>query len=310
MSKNKVSAPGKIILSGEHAVVYGYPGLYAATSLRMDIKLTKNPNGSNLSSYANYAFNKALRMFKVGGKSNYSHEIKSRIPVGSGMGSSASLAVCMSALAQKLAKKEFNLEEINRVAYEIEKKQHGKPSGGDNTIVTFGGFVWYRKEAENLKVFSKINPKKTLPNLFIINSGTPKESTGEMVSLVREKYEKNPKKVKNIFNQIEFCSKGFLKFILDEEKDEEKNDLGDLITLNERLLEELEVVSPETKNLISLLEKNKASVKISGAGGKSQGSGILLVYHKNPEKLKNFVKSEKLDMIPVSLGKKGVKIDK
>ncbi|MBU2035957.1 hypothetical protein KKC36_00715, partial [Patescibacteria group bacterium] len=165
-------------------------------------------------------------------------------------------------------------------------------------------------EAENLKVFSKINPKKTLPNLFIINSGTPKESTGEMVSLVREKYEKNPKKVKNIFNQIEFCSKGFLKFILDEEKDEEKNDLGDLITLNERLLEELEVVSPETKNLISLLEKNKASVKISGAGGKSQGSGILLVYHKNPEKLKNFVKSEKLDMIPVSLGKKGVKIDK
>ena len=222
------------------------------------------------------------------------------------MGSSASLAVCMSALAQKLAKKEFNLEEINRVAYEIEKKQHGKPSGGDNTIVTFGGFVWYRKEAENLKVFSKINPVKALPNLFIINSGTPKESTGEMVSLVRKKYEKNPKKVKNIFNQIESCSKGFLKFILDEEK----NDLGDLITLNEHLLEELEVVSPETKNLISLLEKNKASVKISGAGGKSQGSGILLVYHKDSEKLKNFVKSEKLDMIPVSLGKKGVKIEK
>ena len=38
---NKVSVPGKIILSGEHAVVYGYPGLYAATSLRMNIKLTK-----------------------------------------------------------------------------------------------------------------------------------------------------------------------------------------------------------------------------------------------------------------------------
>ena len=62
MSKNKVSAPGKIILSGEHAVVYGHPGLYAATSLRMNIKLTKNPNGPN--SYANYAFNKALRMLK------------------------------------------------------------------------------------------------------------------------------------------------------------------------------------------------------------------------------------------------------
>jgi len=306
MSKNKVSAPGKIILSGEHAVVYGHPGLYAATSLRMNIELTKNPKGSNLSSYANYAFSKALRMFKLKDKSNYSYEIRSRIPIGSGMGSSASLAVCMSALAQNLARKEFNLQEINRVAYEIEKKQHGKPSGGDNTIVTFGGFVWYRKEAENLKVFSKITPIKNLPNLFIINSGTPRESTGEMVSLVREKYEKNPKKVKNIFNQIESCSKGFLKFILDEEK----NDLGDLITFNERRLEELGVVSLETRNLISLLEKNKASVKISGAGGKTQGSGILLVYHKDPKSLKNFVKSKKLDMIPISLGKKGVKIEK
>lgn len=306
MLKNKVSAPGKIILSGEHAVVYGYPGLYASTSLRMNIELTKNSNRSNSSSYADYAFNKALCMFKAEGKSNYSYEIKSKIPVGSGMGSSASLAVCMSALAQRLAKKEFNLEEINRVAYEIEKKQHGKPSGGDNTIVTFGGFVWYRKEAESLKVFSKITPKKDLPNLFIINSGTPKESTGEMVSLVREKYEKNPEEVKNIFDQIEFCSKGFLKFILNEEK----TNIEDLITYNQRLLEQLGVVSLETKNLITLLEKNKASVKISGAGGRTEGSGILLIYHKDPEKLKNFVKSNKLDMIPVLLGKKGVKIEK
>ncbi|MFH1543122.1 MAG: hypothetical protein ABIE03_01140 [Patescibacteria group bacterium] len=58
--------------------------------------------------------------------------------------SSAALVVCMSALAQKLAKKEFNLEEINKIAYEIEKKQHGKPSGGDNTIVSYGGFVCHQ----------------------------------------------------------------------------------------------------------------------------------------------------------------------
>lgn len=305
MFKNEVSAPGKIILSGEHAVVYGYPGLYAATSLRMNVALTNKPGGTD-SSYAKYAFKKALEMFKIKGSTNYSYKINSEIPIGSGMGSSASLAVSMSALAQRIAKKEFNLEEINKVAYEIEKKQHGKPSGGDNTIVTFGGFVWYRKETEKLKVFSKITPIKALPKLFIINSGVPKESTGEMVNLVREKYNKNPDSVTDIFNQIESCSKKFLKNILGEEK----NDLGELITFNQRLLEQLGVVSLETKNLISLLEKNEASVKISGAGGKVRGSGILLVYHKDPKKLENFVKSQKLEMISISLGKEGVKIEK
>lgn len=302
----KVSAPGKIILSGEHAVVYGYPGLYASTSLRMNVELSKGLRKPNLSSYADYAFNKALLSFGVKNSLNYSFKINSKIPIGSGMGSSASLAVSMSALAQKIAKKEFNLDEINKVAYEIEKKQHGKPSGGDNTIVTYGGFVWYRKEAENLKVFSKITPKKNLLDLYIINSGTPKETTGEMVSLVREKYEQNSKRIINIFNKIELCSKGLLKLI----SDEENTDLGDLITLNERSLEELGVVSSQTRNLIGLLERKKASVKISGAGGKTHGSGILLVYHKNPDSLISFVKSQKLDMIPVTLGKKGVKIEK
>lgn len=302
----KVSAPGKIILSGEHAVVYGYPGLYASTSLRMNVKLINKNNKSDFSSFADYAFNKAFQSFKIKNDLNYFYKIESRIPIGSGMGSSASLAVCMSALAQKIAKREFNLDEINKVAYEIEKKQHGKPSGGDNTIVTFGGFVWYRKEAENLKVFSKITPKKRISNLFIINSGIPKETTGEMVNFVREKYEKNPEKIKKIFNQIESCSKGFLKLVLGEEN----LALKDLISANERYLEELGVVSKETKELIGLLEKKKASVKISGAGGSSHGSGILLIYHKNPESLKNFVKSRKLDMISVSLGKKGVKIEK
>ena len=302
----KVSVPGKLILSGEHAVVYGYPGLYAATNSRMSIGLIKTSNSKIPSLYADYAFKKALRMFKVKNFSNYSYEIKSKIPVGSGMGSSAALAVGMSALAQKFAKREFNLEEINKIAYEIEKKQHGKPSGGDNTTVCYGGFVWYRKESENLKVFSKISPVKNFPNLFIVNSGKPVETTGEMVDLVRKQYEKNQKRVVKIFNQVEFCSKGFLRFILNEEN----GGLEDLITFNQRLLEDLGVVSSETKNLVSLLEKNKASVKISGAGGRKKGSGILLIYHKDPEKLKNIIKSQKLNMIPVSLGRKGVKIEK
>lgn len=297
----KISSPGKIILSGEHAVVYGYPALLASSNLRMKIEVFKDKRQKS-SSYADYAFRKALSYFKVSDPKTFSYQIDSKIPVGSGMGSSAALAVGMSALGSILSKRDWNLEEVNKLAYEIEKKQHGRPSGGDNTVVTYGGFVWYRKEAENLKFFSQIKPKKVLPKLFVVNSGSPKETTGEMVAQVRERYQKNPEKIKKIFSQIECCTKGFLKLILNEEKIE----IGDLITMNERLLEGIGIVSSQTLDLIRKLEKIKTNVKVSGAGGKLKGSGILICYHKDPKKFQNFAKSQNLDIISVSLGKNGV----
>ncbi|MFC1625120.1 mevalonate kinase [Patescibacteria group bacterium] len=303
-SKIKVSAPGKIILSGEHSVVYGYPALLGSTNLRLSLSIFKGERQKS-SKLADYAFDKLLRLNNINNPESYSFRISSKIPVGSGMGSSAALAVSMAASINILSKKEWNLENINNLAYEIEKKQHGTPSGGDNTVVSFGGFVWYRKEAENLKVFSNIKPKRNFPQFFIINSGQPKESTKEMVQMVRKKYEKNPQKVEKIFKNMESCSRGFLKFILKEQN----IDIGQLLVENQRLLEELGIVSNDTMDLVSQLEKNGANVKVSGAGGKVGGSGILLVYHKDSSKLETFAKSKNLDIISVKLGQMGVKKD-
>lgn len=303
--KIKVSAPGKIIVSGEHSVVYGYPALLASSNLRLGLEVFKGKKVKS-SKYAYYAFKKALNFFNLKNINDISFKIDSKVPIGSGMGSSAALAVSMSAASLLISGKDWDLRKINDLAYEIEKKQHGNPSGGDNTVVCYGGFVWYRKETEDLKVFSRVKPKKTFPEFFIINSGKPKESTREMVYWVKEKYKKHPKKVKGIFNQMEFCTKSFLKYILNEKTDSLKN----VINYNQRLLEELGVVSEQTKDLVTRLEKNGASVKVSGAGGRTKGSGILIVYQKDIQKLKNFAKTKKLDMISVSLGGKGVKEEK
>lgn len=92
-------------------------------------------------------------------------KVVSQIPVGCGMGSSAALAVSFTGAILKLINHPWSRKRINEIAYELEKKQHGTPSGGNNTISTYGGFLWFRKETEEFKVFSRL-PIKALPKFF------------------------------------------------------------------------------------------------------------------------------------------------
>lgn len=251
-------------------MVYGYPAIATAVGLR----LTASQSG----------------------------EIDSDIPIGAGMGSSASFAVAFSALRIG----SLDLEKINTFAYELEKGLHGNPSGVDNTVVTYGGFLWYRKESENFKTFKQIEPKTKLPKLLLLNSGKPAESTKEMVAYVGDLYKKNQKKIGSIFREIEPVTKGFLKFLLGETNE----GLAFLIRDNERLLEELGVVSVSTKRIVRIIEKAGGSAKISGAGGKKEGSGMVIVYHKDIEKIIMLGKRNGFDLSPVKLGEEGVRIEK
>jgi len=193
------------------------------------------------------------------------------------------------------------LKKINEIAYEIEKKQHGTPSGGDNTVSAYGGFLLYRKETEVFKVFSPLKTK-VFPSIFLINSGKPEENTGEMVKAVKNFVLKSPGQAEMIFKEMEKITRSFLRYLSGEEQN-----FGDLITRNERLLEELGVVSLKTKTLIQKIEAIGGSAKISGAGGMKENSGIILAYHQDPKVLVKLANEEKLDMFRVKLGEKGVK---
>lgn len=280
-SKVRISAPGKIILTGEHAVVYGYPAILAAVDKRLAVEGQKIGRQTEI---------------KV---------LSSDIPIGAGMGSSAALSVASAATKIAIEKNRWNLDTINSAAYELEKKYHGNPSGGDNTVVTYGGFLWYRKEAESLKLFKQIVPKIKIPNFFLVNSGIPKETTGDMVSKVANFYAKNPKKTIRLLTQIEKIAKDFLRLLI-----EGNGDWAEMIRENERCLELLGVVSERGKKLIKRLEKIGAAAKISGAGGTTAGSGIVLVYHQDEEKLRNFCGTNNLEIFSVKLGEEGVRIEK
>lgn len=280
-SEVRVSAPGKIILTGEHAVVYGYPAILAAIDRRLVIEGRKTGRQTEITE------------IKV---------LRSDIPIGVGMGSSAALSVATTAVATVLEEKKWDLESINSMAYDLEKKHHGNPSGGDNTIVTYGGFLWYRKETESFKIFRQIIPRSEIPNFFLVNSGIPVETTGEMVSKVADMRSRNPKKINRILETIEEISRKFLRALV-----EGNGDWNELIKKNERCLELLGVVSDWGRNLIRRIEKMGGAAKISGAGGIATGSGILLVHHRDEERLKDFCKSKNLETFSVKLGEEGVR---
>lgn len=307
LRKVKVSAPGKVILSGEHAVVYGRPAIYSAIDRRIYLELVgrQQPGKFKLEKISALPLNSITRVLprKITGIDNI--VVSSNIPTGSGMGSSAAFSVALAAVMVRYLKEDWDLERINKIAYAMEKKHHGNPSGGDNTICTYGGYLWYRKELEEYKTFKTINIDKKTPPFFIIDSGRPLESTKEMVQMVGRRYEAHRRRTEVIFNRIEEISKQFLKYLLAG-----SGDYRQLLKDNQRLLSELGVVSDSTQELVRKIESAGGVAKVSGAGGKKDASGILLGYHRNPGVIFKLADKMNLKIYKVRLGEEGVRVEK
>ncbi len=310
-----VSAPAKIHLMGEHAVVYGYPALLAAINLRMKVTIEEKTDGSagidiissDDSSYARHALEVFLGTFQLANPIPARITITSDIPSGFHLGSSAAVAVCMSGALLFFYKKIWNPTRINELAYEIEKKQHGNPSGGDNTAVTMGGLIWYRKELEFLKSIWQLpfKPHSSLSHFVIANTGRPKESTGEMVSKVTVKMQNDKKSIEQQFRINELQTRLIAQAI----KEGDEKLLLDALKTGEKTLEAIGVVSDVILPCIRDIEQSGGAAKILGGGGIAGGVGFLLCYHPNPEVLARIVSSYDWSIDAISLGEEGVRLE-
>lgn len=359
MKKLIVSAPGKIHLMGEHAVVFGKPGVLAAISKRCTVTLTpnkketieiasrnfgkstsiteeeviaktkaakaqwnayqKNPNIALLKSivkdeldFVIIAIGEAILSYKRKLPSGFAVDVSVDFPIGSGLGSSAAVAVSIvGALCQFLGE-QFDKKKINDIAFGVEQRKHGFPAGADNTTCTFGGILWFKRtlsadseQGSAMKQLGIVIPKAIAENFLILNTGRPKESTGEMVHNVRLLFDAKPELKKEFLDgQGKLTEK--LTSSLQNTREEE---LIGILQEGEKNLERIGVVSAYVKKIIRKIEESGGAGKICGGGGVTRATGILLVYHKNRETVLSIAKQFGLGFDTVHLGAEGVRID-
>lgn len=270
-----------------------------------DISLLKSITSDHLD-FPIIVIGEALKYLKKSLSTGFKLSIRSDISIGSGMGSSAALSVSIAGAIYLLLNKNLDKEIINEIAYLAEQKKHGLPSGGDNSASCFGGMVWYRKETPDLKIIKPIPftfPQKLAKNFAAIHTGTPAESTGEMVSIVRTLYQQKLEFVDGILSSQEKLVRELLSAI----KSANESEIMRIIKIGEKNLESLGVVSNLAKSLIREIEKLGGSAKICGAGGIKKGSGIVLSYCSNKKKVEKLAESSKVVHINLSLGAEGLR---
>lgn len=281
------SAPGKVILFGEHAVVYGRPAIAApvtqvkatavvrpalagsgltliASDLKQQITLATAPGDEPLAAAARLTL-AHLRAHEP----DATLIIRSTIPIASGLGSGAAVSTALvRALAGFLGHK-LPPAEVSRLVFEVEKIHHGTPSGIDNTVVAYGKPIYFVREQpiERLKIGCPFT-------LLIGDSGVP-SPTGKIVARVRRAWQREPAHYDALFDRI--------GDIADEARqaleDGDIEALGSLMDENHELLSELGVSSSRLDDLVNASRLAGAlGAKLSGAG---QGGNVIALVEED-----------------------------
>ena len=284
------SAPGKIILFGEHAVVYGRPALAApVTQVHADVDVSDSSrpgiwiDAPDVSLHAELntlpsdhpiasVINNLFFLWRVSPFPNLAIRITSTVPVASGLGSGAAVTVALTRALASYLQHSMSDEEVNGFAYEIEKLHHGTPSGIDNTVVTYAQPVYFVR-GQPIEIFYVGKPF----TIVIADTGIA-APTKESVGDVRRLWMNDRSRWETIFDKI-----GEISFTARRAIEAGKPEvLGELMDENHTLLQKLTVSSPDLDRLVEAARDAGAlGAKLSGGG--RGGNMIALVELENAE---------------------------
>jgi mevalonate kinase len=280
------SAPAKIILFGEHFVVYGEPAIvlaidrraYATVDFSDDKNLhVKSTNLSLKGFFKNGVFQAEqgdgreaksrfepvkIAVEKVLARHNQTVglnvEINSTVPVAAGLGSSAAVIAAVTTAVGALLKVSISKEDVFRITLEAEKSVHGNPSGVDPAIATFGGSLLFQTDTG----FKPLEVKAEIP--MVIGDTGVERSTRVQVEKVRSMTDNYPP----IFESLRRAARETVLRGIDALKESDLETLGDLMNINQALLYGIGVSDESLEWLINAAKKAGAlGAKLTGAGG-------------------------------------------
>jgi mevalonate kinase len=328
-----VSAPGKTILFGEHAAVYGHAALVTALDHRMTVTVRATASSSpstlhlaipslgiaktvvlphdtatvtepgDLALLAVTIATEDLRRSPAA----FQVRVESSIPRGSGFGSSAALAVGVVAACRRACDDDPGLDEIARLASAIESRQHGRSSGVDVQAVLRGGLLRCRRRDDGALEHEDVpGAASSLDAFRLFHSGTPHETTGDMVAEVRRLHDREPARVREAFATMDAATAAGCRALV-------HGDVAGLLPIvrsAEGALEAIGVVPPEVRATIRAIEAQGGAAKISGAGGRTgPGAGLVLVVHPDPAWHDRFARPSGWTAHRVSLGAPGLRME-
>ncbi len=272
----EASAPGKIILFGEHSVVYGQPAIAVPVSqVRAQCRVDGGTAGAGIllrapdidrRAYLSETgdddplasvIRRTLTALGLATPPDVTITVTSTIPIACGMGSGAAISAAIIRALGEFFQHPFDPQTVSDIAFEVEKIYHGTPSGIDNTVVAFAQPIFFVKgqPIERLTVGA--------PLTFIIGDTGIKSPTYKVVGDLRARRGKNPAHYDAVFMRMGALARAARAAI--ERGDEAA--AGKLMGENHAILRELGISHPKLDALVSAaMDAGALGAKLSGAG--------------------------------------------
>jgi mevalonate kinase len=278
----KASAPGKVLLLGEHAVVYGQPALAAALRRRVFVEVEEDAGGPVVELVAPRnegadaaaidtppeLVRAAAAMAGAGGApGRFRARVRSELPLGAGLGSSAALGVALARAFSQIAGRDCPPERAELLALELERVFHGAPSGVDPAICARGGVILFRRGEP--PYVEHVSPRSAL-HLVVALTGVVRGTRSTVLPLSARRAER-PDLYDPMLAFIGDLARGGAAAL-------ERGDLQDLglrFDAAHGVLAAVGVSCPELDSAVAMLRKAGAlGAKLTGAGG--GGAAIAL----------------------------------
>jgi len=280
----KASAPGKVLLLGEHAVVYGHPALAAALRRRVFVEVAEDSKGPIIELLApsnstptptptripvpSELLHAASEMAAaLGAPSAFRAIVRSELPLGGGLGSSAALGVALARAFSQLAARDCPPERAEDLALQLERVFHGAPSGVDPAVCARGGVILFRR-GDPAQV-ERISPRTPL-HLAVVLTGVMRGTRSTVLPLSARRAER-PDLYDPLLAILGELARGGAQSL--ERGDYQ--DLGVRFDAAHGVLAALGVSCPELEQAVAALRGAGAlGAKLTGAGG--GGAAIAL----------------------------------